>query len=80
MTLAGELEAIRAAGDVRGPQCMTCKLLLKLDADDAAALRDALGSDMATTRIARALANAGHRVQAGNLQRHRNGECRGTAR
>lgn len=61
----------------KGPACTIQLLLDTLDADTAEHLRGALANPhAASTAIVKALQDAGHRVSANTMQRHRRGECR----
>ena len=54
-----------------GSRCSTGQLLDQLDAEDAAALREAFESNMTTPAIARALAEIGVDISVSAVARHR---------
>jgi hypothetical protein len=60
----------------KGPTCSVSLLLADLDAEDRAALLEALADvKVPGTAIERALLREGHRMGAHNIQRHRRGMC-----
>lgn len=60
----------------RGPTCSVRLLFGELNAEDQAALTEALADDRVPgTAIERALLKEGHRLAAHVIQRHRRGMC-----
>lgn len=61
-----------------GVQCSVCHVLGALDADDSAALQEALDSHLFRgTNISEALGKIGWKVSAGSVQRHRRNQRTG---
>jgi len=61
-----------------GYRCTICTLLDELPAEDAEALREALGdSGIQGSQIARALQSEGHTVAQNTVTRHRRRDCSG---
>lgn len=76
MSLSTALDKEREQGINKGPTCTVCELLRTLDADDLAALTDALDdASLAHTQIYRALRAEGYTIKANTVSRHRRGEC-----
>jgi hypothetical protein len=60
----------------RGPTCKLTKILARLDADDAALVRDWLADpDVDHAHIARTLTKVGYPIQGQSVGRHRGGQC-----
>jgi hypothetical protein len=76
MSLSTALDKERAEGINKGPTCTVCELLRTLDADDLAALTDALDdASLAHAQIYRALRAEGYAIRPNTVARHRRGEC-----
>lgn len=71
----GLMEQFERKEDVP-PKCTVGRILLGMEPEDAADLREALGKPHITAAtISRVLAANGHKAQATAIQRHRRGEC-----
>lgn len=75
--MAGLASAIAVeAQQRRGARCMVLVVRRRLDAEDAAALDEALVSPTTSgAAIVRALTQSGHTITENSVQRHRRGDC-----
>lgn len=76
MGLVDDLDNISGFTKKSGMGCSVCKLLRQLPDDESKALDAALkNKDILGSALSRALANNGHKVSGGTLNRHRAGLC-----
>lgn len=69
------LDEARAAVKAKGPRCSVGILIQTLTEAEQAEVAEALASNVESSGLARAMAARGWEVRAGNLARHRAGEC-----
>jgi hypothetical protein len=72
MSLLAEATALTTR---KGGVCSVSLLEQTLDPATLAELREAMGSPVETSALARALTARGHDIKATALQRHRRGDC-----
>lgn len=80
MGLLDDLNEPAAFASKVGSLCHVCKTISSLDKGEAEALRRLMvNPDVAGATIARILTKNGFKTNGDNVQRHRRGDCRGTA-
>lgn len=80
MALLDDLQNASLLAPNMGGKCLTCELLKQLPDPERELLEHLLATDKTKvpgSAIARILGNNGHPIKAQNVNRHRNGECRG---